>query len=105
MKDFEYYQHGDVLLGTVESFPEDIEKLNTNVLQEGEHTGHAHRLFEGKFEVFEQPKTKVKYLRVVEPVALRHEEHKQIDLPPGNYKIGIVKEFDPFEQLTRNVLD
>lgn len=98
-----YSQQGDVLIGQCE-IPKEAKEINTNVLQEGEHTGHAHRLFEGEFKVFETP-TKEKYLRIVTPTMLRHEEHKQISLSPGDYKIGIVEQYDPFTKLTSRVVD
>lgn len=98
-----YLQQGDVLIIPC-SIPTDTNKIKTNVLQEGEHTGHAHRLFDGNFEVYET-KEKVKYLKVVTPVNLRHEEHKAFQIDPGEYQIGIIKEYDPFEQEMRNVLD
>lgn len=99
-----YWQQGDVILEPV-SFPDVLDTIKTNVLQEGEHTGHAHRLFGDGFTVFEEPKSKTKYLRVVKPVALRHEEHKEVKIPPGDYKIGLVREFDHWEQATRRVID
>jgi hypothetical protein len=98
-----YWQQGDVLIGQCE-IPKEALQIDTNVLQEGEHTGHAHRLFEGDFKVFETP-SKEKYLRIVTPTMLRHEEHKQIALNPGDYKIGIVEEYDPFSKMTRQVVD
>lgn len=102
-----YLQQGDVLLAKVDEIPAEAVLTNTNVLQEGEHTGHAHRL-DGTtqdFEVFEMPTTKEKFLKVLNPVALRHEEHRAFKIEPGNYKIGIVREYDPFQKLVRKVVD
>lgn len=100
----EYFQHGDVVIVPAQ-IPKEIEKLKTNVLQEGELTGHAHRLFGDGFTVFQEPKSKQKFLRLVEPVALRHEEHKEIQLPPGDYEIRIVREWDHFSEEARQVAD
>lgn len=100
-----YWQHGDVLVKAIDELPAGLVEAKTNVLQEGEATGHAHRLYGDGFTVFEEPKTKEKYLRLVQPAALRHEEHKQIDLPPGNYRIGIVREYDHFSEEARRVAD
>lgn len=88
----------------ITAIPATAEKKDTNVLQEGEHTGHAHRLFDGNYQVFETPE-KIKFLRLVEPTALRHEEHKEIKLPAGDYQIGIIKEYDPFSKMVRSVID
>ena len=46
------------------------------------------------------------YLQVDgETVALRHEEHKPVHIPKGTWRIGIVQEYDPFEQEARRVAD
>ena len=100
-----YLQQGDVLLKP-NTIPPQSKATEGNVLQEGEHTGHAHRLHGEGFTVFEHPTTKRKHLRVVkEGVMLRHEEHKAFAVPPGDYEISIVKEFDHFEEETREVVD
>lgn len=104
MKNKTYIQQGDTLYFP-EALPKDLVELKTNVVQEGEATGHAHRLHGEGFQLFEQPKTKEKFLRVVEPTALRHEEHKEITLPPGDYRVGIVREYDHFSEEARRVAD
>lgn len=98
------YQHGDVVL-VVKPMPDDLTKLSTKVIQEGESTGHAHRLHTQSAEIWEHPKTKARHLRIVEPSALRHEEHKEIMLPPGEYEVRIVREFDHFKEEARRVID
>lgn len=98
-----YRQQGDVLLKD-SRIPKDAKPIKGNVLQHGELTGHAHRLFNGEYQIFETPEKEM-YLRVVTPTALRHEEHHEIMLPPGEYNIGIVREYDPFEKLERRVID
>ncbi len=102
-----YQQQGDVLIFAINEseLPTDLEDLKTNVIQEGEHTGHAHRMYDGKAEVFQSKETKVKYLKVLTPVNLRHEEHKAFVVDPGIYRIGIVREVDPFEDEIRAVKD
>lgn len=101
--------HGDVILTKAE-MPEDFESMpvvKDACLAYGEATGHMHKIFgdEGSFDLRECPKTKVRHLRVVSPVSLKHQEHSPIILPPGGYRIGIQKEYDPFEKLTRQVAD
>lgn len=105
------FAHGDVILNAVKSIPKGAKPKKGNVLQEGEHTGHAHRLFPAAlvetkkpaFELFE--KDGVIYASVFQTTALRHEEHKEILLAPGAYKVGIIREYDPFEKVVRNVMD
>jgi len=95
------YRHGDVYLkkGTV---PDKAVKLDHLVLAEGEVTGHAHRISEGDADLYEKD-GKI-YLSVKsETAALTHEEHSKIDLPKGDYEIGIQQEYEP--EGWRNVVD
>lgn len=98
------YQQGDVVLHTV-AIPETAKKkeLKNGIVQHGEATGHAHKLT-GNFEYFETPQ-KTRHLRLLEPVALTHEEHNKIIIPPGEYRIGIVTEYDHFDEEARQVVD
>lgn len=109
-KKVRYYQQGDVLLIPAE-LPRGAKSVATAVLQEGEHTGHAHR-FAGlpghAFDVLEfrhEERGVERYAVLRETVALGHEEHKTIDVPAGTYRIGVVREFDHFENEARNVAD
>ena len=100
-----YLEQGDVLIHQEDVDFNNLQKIDSNTLALGEATGHHHSLYDGEFELFEQSKTKEKFLRVVTPVELRHQEHKPFIIPPGSYRIGIVKEYDHFLEETRNVVD
>lgn len=105
-----FFQQGDVVLIPCKEIPTDLVSHPANAVQEGEVTGHAHRLQGDAFEIF-APKGKYnndtprKHLRVVRPTMLRHEEHKEIHLPPGDYEVRIVKEYDHFKEEARRVAD
>ena len=99
----ELIQQGDTLYFPVEAVPTNLEKQTNNVIQEGEATGHAHRLTEG--EIFVEPTTKTKYLRLVNAAEVRHEEHAPVYLPPGDYRIGIIREKGMFDDLIAPVVD
>lgn len=104
----DWLMHGDVVLHCESKAPEDFDSmklLDHATLAEGEAHGHYHRLFDGQFELREDPTTKARHLKVVTECFLRHQEHKEISVPPGNYRIGIQKEYDPFEKLVRRVVD
>jgi hypothetical protein len=105
----EYALHGDVIL-RFETLPEDFSAMpnvKDNCLAYGELSGHMHAIVgePHQFELRECPKTKARHLRVVEPVLLKHQEHEQIKLPPGDYRVDIQREYDPFEKLSRRVID
>jgi len=107
-----YQQQGDVLIGTAE-IPADAVVVNTRTLQEGELTGHSHTLFDGEYQVLKDKKENM-YLRVLKEATLNHTtdvvnynraDHDPQVIPPGDYSVEIIEEYDPFEKLTRKVID
>lgn len=105
------FQQGDVVLVKIDSIPKDLVKVKTDFLQEGEVTGHYHRLHGEGFQIF-APKgvpydndTQRKHLRLVQPASLKHEEHNEIKLPPGDYEVRIVREYNHFNEEARRVAD
>lgn len=103
--------HGDVIV-TLSEEPEGFSQMplvQDACLAYGEATGHCHKIFgdgdTGAFELRECPKTKVKHLRVVREVLLKHQEHNPVVIPPGHFRIGIQQEYDPFEKRSRRVTD
>lgn len=102
----DYWQQGDCLFFPIDKIPHDGIKLKTNIIQSGEATNHHHRADSMTSpELFEQPKTKKRHLRLLKPTTITHEEHKPIELPPGDYEVRIVKEYDHFKEESRAVLD
>lgn len=100
-----YLQQGDTLYFPIDALPDDLIDLKSDVVQWGETTHHAHRLHGEDFTILQEPKSKQKYLRLINPTMLKHEEHHDIKLPPGNYRIGIVIETDHMTGVTRQVAD
>jgi len=80
-----------------------MKKVKGSVLADGEVTGHAHRLSEG-VDVYET-EDMTRLFTLVAPDTVRHEEHKPVSLPAGDYASGIVEEFDHLEQEIRRVQD
>lgn len=100
-----YYQQGDNLW-FVEEIPKSAQKTELNkdhVVEHGEST-HRHRLETDNYEYFETPE-KVRYLRILKPTNLLHEEHKPITIPPGEYRIGRVVEKEMFGDMVNPVVD
>jgi len=99
-------QHGDVVLEKVKKDLTGAKELRALILAEGETTGHAHRVLPTSgVKVYEE--NGVKYVVNLNETAalLTHEEHNPIAIPRGTFKIGIVKEVDPFSEEIRNVRD
>lgn len=124
--------HGDLLIVRCDKsdLPKDFNSLpdlELGVLAEGEHTMHAHQLFED-VPVVESAKPAFKLIEggamagvkytlkgevgnemflVIEnePLLLKHQEHVPFRLYPGYYHIGIQQETDPFEKMRRQVVD
>jgi len=97
-------QQGDVLIKSISTPIPKGEKLNHLTLARGEATGHHHTITEGDAELIEA-NNKI-YLRVLSAKAyLAHQEHKIIEIPQGEYEIGIVQEYDHFTEEARMIAD
>lgn len=97
-------QQGDVLMRQVEEIPQEAKsKKGRAILAYGEVTGHCHEAIGEGVEVFERDG--MLYLSAPHGAIVKHEEHKPITVPPGNYHIGIVQEYDHFAEEARRVAD
>lgn len=103
------YRQGDVLIAPVACKPEtaceEIERENGRlILAHGEATGHAHAIKDKSAVMFRDPKLAKIFLSVTDhAVALEHNEHTTIKLPPGDYEVIRQVEYHPAE--IRNVAD
>ena len=108
--------HGDVIIEAVKELPSDFESLKKepqSALSYREHTGHLHKLF--RMQDADLPdsvsfdlrvdKNGNRWLKVEAKTILKHQEHSPRVIPPGFYKIGIQREYDPFTKLARQVQD
>lgn len=100
---------GDVFLIRVEDRPNGLNTVSREngklILAEGEATGHHHAIADTEAELWQDPKNEVLYLEATKEVTLTHQEHKPITIAPGNYKVGIVQEYDYFLEEARKVVD
>ena len=102
------YRQGDVLIVPVKSLPKTLEPVDREqgrvVLAHGEVTGHAHAIKDRNAALFRDPKLAAIFMHVSgDPVALEHEEHATITIPPGNYRVIRQREYSP--EAIRNVAD
>lgn len=108
MKNFMVRQ-GDVLVVAVASIPKVVTPIAREngraVLAHGEATGHAHAIKDRSATLFRDQKLNAMFLAVTgnAPVALGHDEHGTIAIPPGSYRIVRQREYSP--EAIRNVED
>jgi len=97
-------RQGDVLLLRVKAIPQDAKPLkptgNKVILALGEATGHHHRFeFVDTSESVRLFQTDggARYLHVLEPSDLKHEEHSTARVPVGKYFLPSQVEYTPAE--------
>lgn len=98
-----WYQQGDVTIKPVNIIPGGASPLGGRVLAEGEATGHKH-LAEAE-DVLLYMHDGTLYMRVPSGTRIVHEEHHALDIPPGDYLVGTVREYDHFAEMARPVFD
>ena len=79
-----HYRQGDLLFIKKDVIPSRLKKRKSGIIQEGELTGHNHKLIGG--EVYEDEAGNV-FLSVPESAQVVHEEHGPIDLEGGDYEV------------------
>ncbi len=96
-------RHGDVLLIPVTTWPETVRPKAGAVVAYGEVTGHAHRLLMDGL-LYEADDGTV-YIRAPQDTAITHEEHGTIPLPAGLYRVAYQREWAPYDEMIRRVMD
>lgn len=103
------YRQGDVLIVSVSNVPKKLESVDREkgrvILAHGEVTGHAHAISDKRAALFRDPKLAAIFMIISgdDPVALEHDEHDTIAIPPGNYQVIRQREYSP--EAIRNVAD
>ena len=103
------YRHGDLLIRQVKEISGYARPISTNIIAEGEVTGHNHKLY-GSHQVYG---TNPKNPRIIEPtyfqakeeISLKHQEHATLKIKKGNYVIMHEREYNPFKNIQEEVLD
>ena len=86
----EIFRQGDVLIVPVAKLPAKLDAVPREhgrvVLAHGEVTGHAHAIVSERAGLFRDPKLAAIFMHVSgnASVALEHEEHGTIQIPPGS---------------------
>jgi hypothetical protein len=103
------FRQGDVLIVPIGKLPAGLKPVEREhgrlVLAYGEVTGHAHAIRDKRAALFRDPKLAAIFMHVSGdgPVALDHQEHDTIHIPPGDYQIIRQREYTP--DAIRNVAD
>jgi len=115
------YRQGDVSLHLISKLPINVKKAKHNILAYGEVTGHQHRMKSNQICVFEDDKEN-KFVVIEQATQLVHDYENQhgvfdvetatkedkyltIMIHPGVYAVKMEREFDPFAEEIRQVLD
>lgn len=100
------YRHGDLLIVRC-GRKNGLKTVKDNIVEEGEATGHYHRIQGdgGTVLIDEQEKTKYIEIQGDELVEITHEEHEAITIPPGFYRVVRQREYNPYEAAVRYVQD
>lgn len=104
MKQLKQLQQGDVNITKISGLPTDCKTINTDIVREGEATGHAHRIIGTDFQLCQQGQLILARIMSGD-CAIVHEEHKTIKLPQGNYAFSPTVEYDHFTERSRMVRD
>ncbi len=108
MMDRKLIQQGDVLFFLQDAEPQGLKVKQAGgkiVVREGEATGHAHATEAPGVTLYED-KHGTLWLRVEDaPADVTHQEHATVTLDPGFYRVGAVREVDPFADEVRYVAD
>ena len=99
----DWYQQGDVTIKPVAAIPEAATRIAGRVLAEGEATGHKHLAVADDVALFLYDGTL--FMRAPVGTTVVHEEHRVLEIPPGDYQIGTVREYDHFGEQARAVID
>jgi hypothetical protein len=95
------HRQGDVLLVRVKSIPEGaIEQPAPDgrlVLAFGEVTGHAHAFYDDAYNVKLYTHGGARYLDIMAPAELKHEEHSTAKIPAGKWLLPQQVEYTPKE--------
>ena len=96
------WRHGDVMIAAAEAIPPEARRKQSVVLAYGEITGHSHRIeTPEKVEVWEYRGER--FLKILAPTRVIHEEHRPISLEPGIYRVWQQREYTP--EAIRRVMD
>jgi len=100
-----WQQHGDVQLIPIDKIPDSALSIgNRTIVQEGEITGHAHRM---SFPVpmFREPVSGELFMEVPKAMDISHETHNPQPVSSETFQVDRVVEYDYDREELRMVAD
>lgn len=104
-------RHGEIMLVPVSDIPGGKTAEHKKFVVGHSETGHHHVLEAAPHQVFTVTETDKKelFFRLFQPTKLVHKKatdrHKDLTIAPGLYKRFHDTEYDPFQQIIRDVAD
>ena len=106
---YKFVHQGDVPFYpyTGEIMGEKVKHNGSVVLALGEHTGHKHTITVPRLEDMEAYKLPDGgwLLKLKSGGSVKHNQHGEITVAPGLYRVGQEREHDWFQSVTRKVID
>ena len=97
------FRQGDQLIREISSMPSTAKPISTNIIAEGEKSGHNHVL-NGSHQIY-QTDHKQMYFEAKQELKIEHPEHNTIMIPKGIYTVVHEISWNPFEDREVEVLD
>lgn len=97
------FRHGDLLIREIHSMPHTAKPIRTNIIAEGEKTGHNHTLH-GSHQIYETVDNQ-KHFEAMQELEIKHPEHNTIIIPKGIYTVVHERSFNPCEDIEIGVID
>jgi hypothetical protein len=75
------------------------------IVQRGESTGHAHVIEDMTGVELLSSRWEGRFVRAEKEFTIKHEEHRPLTLPAGNYRIRIAREYNYLQHAPTRVVD
>jgi hypothetical protein len=92
--DNKMFRQGDLLFIPCQEIPKDAVEQPDGIVARGESTGHMHRIADTQRAMLYMLLGNM-YIKARYETEVKHEEHKPIILPPGEWKIKRQREYQP----------
>ena len=103
MKKPRLFRHGDLLIREIYSMPHTAKPIHTNIIAEGEKTGHNHSLH-GSHQTYQTVDNEI-HFEAKQELKIEHPEHNTIIIPKGIYTVVHERHLNVFLDRVEEVVD